>query len=64
MIAVSAGASEADLQLLHELGVSYFVPKGPELRRRLVAILKGVLGTGPKQAPDARPSSPSGASQD
>ncbi len=64
VVAVSAGASEADLQLLHELGVAYFVPKGPELRRRLVAILKGVLGTGPKQAPDARPSSPSGASQD
>ncbi len=58
VIAVSAGASEADLQLLHELGVSYFVPKGPDLRRRLVSIVKGVTGVAPARAPEGSPSKP------
>ena len=38
VIAVSAGAQEHDLQVLHQLGVHHFVPKGAEMNRLAVAV--------------------------
>ena len=48
VVAVSAGASDADIQLLHDLGVSYFISKGPDLRHRIGSVLKELAGM-PKQ---------------
>ena len=40
IVAVSAGASPGDVELLYELGVAHFVPKGPELRPRITEIAR------------------------
>jgi serine/threonine-protein kinase len=40
IVAVSAGARPADVELLYELGVAHFVPKGTELRPRITEIAK------------------------
>ncbi len=58
VVAVSAGASDADLTLLHELGVSYFVAKGPDLRPRLTAIVRGVTGAQKSAKPPSSSSRP------
>jgi len=39
-VAVSAGASAGDVELLYELGVAHFVAKGPELRPRITEIAR------------------------
>ena len=38
-VAVSAGAQESDLQLLHLLGFHHFVPKGEGMQERLAEVL-------------------------
>jgi serine/threonine-protein kinase len=53
VIAVSAGARDADVELLYELGVSHFVAKGPEMRKRVSEITKEVYGL---VSPSALPS--------
>jgi serine/threonine-protein kinase len=40
IVAVSAGARPADVELLYELGVAYFVPKDAQLRARITEIAK------------------------
>ena len=45
VVAVSAGASDADRALLNELGVGAYIPKGPELRVRLTALVRALAGT-------------------
>ncbi|HEX7602149.1 MAG TPA: protein kinase [Polyangiaceae bacterium] len=40
IVAVSAGASPGDVELLYELGVAHFIPKGPELRPRITDIAR------------------------
>jgi len=40
IVAVSAGAQERDLQLLHLLGFHHFVPKGEGMRERLAEALR------------------------
>jgi serine/threonine-protein kinase len=44
VIAVSAGARDADLQLLHDLGVSSFISKGPDLRSHISSAMKELFG--------------------
>lgn len=44
IVAVSAGAQEHDLQLLHQLGIHHFVPKGAELKQRITDVLRGLFG--------------------
>jgi len=39
IVAVSAGAQEHDLQLLHQLGMHHFVQKGADLKDRLADVL-------------------------
>jgi serine/threonine-protein kinase len=43
VVAVSAGAGDADVAMLYELGVAHFVEKGTELRRRISEIAKEVF---------------------
>jgi serine/threonine-protein kinase len=40
VVAVSAGGNDADIELLRELGVAHFVPKGSELRTKIISIVK------------------------
>jgi len=42
IISVSATAGEHDIALLHELGITHFIRKGPELPRKLVATLEAL----------------------
>lgn len=44
IIAVSAGAQEHDLELLHQLGIHHFVSKGPGLKDRLAAEITAACG--------------------
>ncbi len=44
IISVSAGAQQHDVQLLHQLGIHHFVPKGVDLGKRLGEILREVCG--------------------
>lgn len=44
VIAVSAGAQEHDLQLLHQLGIHHYVPKGAELKQRITVALHAIFG--------------------
>ncbi len=56
IVSVSAGAHARDLDLLQQLGIAYFVPKGSGLNDRLATVLRGLralkpvarLGTGEK----------------
>lgn len=43
IVAVSAGAQEHDLQLLHQLGIHRFIQKGAELRKNLHEVLKALF---------------------
>jgi eukaryotic-like serine/threonine-protein kinase len=45
IIAVSARAGDDDLALLHQLGITEFVPKGPELAARLTPVLRAAART-------------------
>ncbi len=42
IVAVSAAARDADVELLYELGVTQFITKGPELRPRITQIAREV----------------------
>ena len=44
VVAVSAGAQEHDLQLLHQLGLHHFVPKGANLKERLATVIENLFG--------------------
>lgn len=44
IVAVSAGAQDHDLQLLHQLGIHHFVQKGADLRVRLATELRTIFG--------------------
>ncbi len=50
IIAVSAGAQQDDIQLLHQLGVHHFVQKGSDLKRNLAEVLRQVSGVGSRVA--------------
>ena len=43
IVAVSAGAQEHDLQLLHQLGIYRFIQKGAELKKNLHEVLKALF---------------------
>ena len=43
IVAVSAGAQEHDLQLLHQLGIFRFIQKGAELKKNLHEVLKALF---------------------
>lgn len=43
VVAISGRAAGHDVQLLHELGLTDFIPKGPELRTRVAAIVKDTV---------------------
>jgi serine/threonine-protein kinase len=43
IVAVSAGAQEHDLQLLHLLGCHHFVPKGPDMKERLATAVRALF---------------------
>ena len=40
IVSVSAGAQEHDLQLLHQLGITHFIPKDEGLSKKVIALLK------------------------
>lgn len=44
VVGVSAGAQEHDLQLLHQLGLHHFVPKGESLKERLNTVIENLFG--------------------
>jgi CheY-like chemotaxis protein len=43
IVAVSAGAQEHDLQLLHQLGIHRFIQKGADLKKHLHEVLKALF---------------------
>lgn len=43
IVAVSAGAQEHDLQLLHQLGIYRFIQKGAELKKNLHEVLRALF---------------------
>lgn len=56
VVAMSAGGSPTDVQLMLELGAHDFIPKGPELRGRVTAVVS-MLEKGRDQATVAGPNS-------
>jgi serine/threonine-protein kinase len=56
VVAMSAGGSPTDVQLMLELGAHDFIPKGPELRSRVTRIV-GMLEKGAEAATPSPPAS-------
>jgi len=54
VVAMSAGGSATDVQLMLELGAHDFIPKGPELRGRVTRIVGMVAKTTESPLPGAR----------
>ena len=43
IVAVSAGAQDHDLQLLHQLGMHHFIQKGADLKQQLTEVLRALF---------------------
>lgn len=48
VVAMSAGGSMTDVELMLELGAHDFIPKGPELRSRVAKVVSGLVRQAPK----------------
>ena len=57
IIAVSAGARDADIDLLRQLGITRFVPKGAELSARITPLLRELHDGWLRSSATERPSS-------